>query len=176
MKKEKKVKNDKYVIKSMNVFRVIVCSIVVCIVLGFLLYMFHNALPDVIDKLEEEGKMENFIEILKYNSHIPPVIILVGVIALFYAGKDKYIPVGTQKEKLIVSSVAAAFTYFVMLPYVMIISRDAAAFGGSAIDTVLDGTVTWFAAQIIPFIILISYHAIRMSSEKKELEQNEDLE
>jgi hypothetical protein len=99
----------------------------------------------------------------------------------FYFDKSQYVPVNTQREKAYICLFVALFTFFIMLPYVIAMS------GGFVIEktvqnelgddetvkTLLGNTATWFAAQIIPFAIIISYHFIRISSEKKELLANE---
>ena len=75
----------------------------------------------------------------------------------------------TQREKLIISLVVALFTFAGLMVYVIMQGDGAVdAESGEAVKSMWEENAVWFFAQIIPFIILISYHAIRAESEEKE--------
>ena len=163
----------------MDVFKLCVCAIALCIIMGVMLGMYQSAVPQKLEEFADKGKMENAAWVVRYGSVVPPVIIVAIILTCFYYDKNKYVPMWTQKEKLYICLIVAAFTFLVMLPYVIAMSG-----GWNVAETIIEGeeekeiktllgeTAAWFAAQIIPFAILISYHGIRYSSEKKELEGN----
>lgn len=153
-----------------ELFKVIVCTVALCIIMAILLYMYNALVPSKIAELEEKGKMDNVIWIVQYGSHLPPVIIIAVLLSVFYRNKNEYVKIHTQRDMARISAIVAAFTYAVMLPYVIFMSKTEAD-GDAA--TLIDRTVTWFVAQIVPFMILIAYHSVRASTEARELYENE---
>jgi membrane protease YdiL (CAAX protease family) len=166
---------------SLDMFKLSVCIIALCIIMGLMLGVYNSVVPTKIAELEEKGKMDNVIWVIRYGSVVLPVIVVAIILMFFYFDKSQYVPVNTQREKAYICLFVALFTFFIMLPYVIAMS------GGFVIEktvqnelgddetvkTLLGNTATWFAAQIIPFAIIISYHFVRVSSEKKELLANE---
>lgn len=170
----KKSKSQSNVNSNLNpdrdLFKVIVCAVALCIIMAILLYMYNALVPSKIAELEEKGKMDNVVWIIQYGSHLPPVVLIAVLLSVFYRNKNEYVRIYTQRNMAKISGGVAVFTYVVMLPYVIFMSKSEA--DGDAV-TLIDRTITWFAAQIIPFMILIAYHSVRASTEAKELYENE---
>lgn len=161
-------------IRKVDSFKVTVFSAVLCILMIVILYWYANGLQETFADLKEIGKLPNVIWLVKHLAYVIPGVAVAVVLTLFYSNKEKYVPVVVQKEKFYITLIVAAFTYLVMLPYVIISSKMGESIDpetGEAITTLLDITVNWFFVQIIPFIILVSYHAIRRGTEEEELKR-----
>lgn len=170
---------EKNKVKWIDILRVVLCALAVCAMLAAILNWYCNDVPQVIEKLQEEGRMTNTIWLVRYGSVLPPVIAVAVIITLFYCKKSSCVPVRTQKEKAYISLIAAIFTFGVMLPYVIHSSQGwdlPVPEGEEDIVSLLEKTVIWFCAQVIPFLVLISYHFARAESEKRELLKNERSE
>jgi len=79
-----------------------------------------------------------------------------------------------QSEKGFVMLVCAAFTYGVILPYV--IKQSWGCFapvpdGVEDVKSIFENTVSWFVVQSIPFMITISYHFLRAGRKPEEIEE-----
>jgi len=161
-------------IRRVDSFKVTVFSVILCILMIVILHWHANGLQDTFADLEEIGKLPNVIWLVKHLAYVVPVVAVAVLLTLFYSNKEKYVPVVVQKEKFYITLIVAAFTYFVMLPYVIISSKMGETVDpetGEAITTLLDITVNWFFVQIIPFLLLVSYHAIRRGTEEEELKR-----
>ena len=143
------------------IVRVVLCSVGLCIVMLLMLMLFKKYVPEALLKYEEKGNMEHTAWLVKYGACLPPVIIIVGLLTACYPER-KYVPLKTQRDKAIIIAIVAAFTYLILFPSIK---------GGDR--KTYDNCVGWFFAQAIPFLIVLSYHIIRASSEKRELEADE---
>ena len=164
--------------RSNELFKLIVCAISLCIIMFLLLYVYHTTLPHILAGYEEKGNMEHTAWLVKYSAFLPPVIIISVLLTVLYRDKKYYVPVKTQRNKALIVGIVAAFTYVVMMGYVLLMSPGwnlPAAEGEEKVLTLFESTASWFFAQIVPFAILISYHLIRASSEEKEIEKNESI-
>ena len=156
--------------------RLIACAVLLCIAMSAMLAIYNSLIPKTLLGFEEKGNMENTAWLVKYASYLPPVIVLALIVSAIYFKKEDYIPVTTQKHKAIAVGVAFVFTYAVLFSYALLTSPGWNApivEGEERIATLFENTVGWFFAQIVPFCILLSYHLVRASSEKKELYGNE---
>ena len=165
MANQKKLKPD--------LFKIVVCSALLSLLLVAVLYWQSHGVQDIIKSLEDKGNMPNTIWLVKHVAYIVPIIFVTVVLTFIYSDKSKYIPVITQSEKFYIAIITTAFIYAFMLPYVIISSKTGqeAAEDAKNVKTLLDITVNWFFVQIIPFIILVSYHAIRRGTEEEELKR-----
>jgi len=154
-----------------DAFKIVLYSAILCLLLLAVLYWQAHGLQDIIQRMEDKGKMPNAIWVAKHGAYIVPIILVTVVLTLLYSDKSKYIPVITQKEKMCIALISAAFTYVVLLPYVIISSKigQADAEDAANVKTLLDITVNWFFVQIVPFVLWITYHAIRKGNEESEL-------
>ena len=60
-----------------------------------------------------------------------------------------------------------------VMMFIYVAVSDGKVDAKDGVQTLLEKTATWFAAQIIPLTVLVSYHAIRSGSEARELEEAE---
>ena len=153
--------------------RLLLCAVFVCVILAVLFYLHSGKVAEIISGFSEKDE-PNLIWFFEHVSLGCPVFLLVGIITLLYMDEDRYVSVFTQLEKLIIFLVAAAFTYTFLLPYVFGYSIGESLIssmmsGEEVVESLWDKNYTWFFAQIIPFIIVISYHLIRICTERKEM-------
>ena len=148
-------------------FRLMICAVLSCASIFVTFSLYKNQFTEKIAELTEKGDAPNAIWLLEHISAAIPVLVVALIMCIFYRGKDKYVPVHYQREKLYISLIAAAVT---LIAFIFINVTDGAVDAKDEVKSLLESTYMWFAAQIIPFTVLISYHAVRMGSEKKELE------
>ncbi len=154
-----------------------VCTVVLCLCMCGLLTLYLKFIPSAITALEEEGKMDNTIWLVRYGSLLPPVIILVSLLTLFYKYVN-YAPIAIHIDKAVVILLVALFSYLVLFTVVKEKSQGwelPPAEGEEDIKSLLELCVGWFAAQILPFIMAFSYHVIRAANEKKALLHIEEV-
>lgn len=159
-----------------QISKIVILCIACCILIGVMLAMYKGIVPDALAEFEEKGKMESTAWFVKYASLLPPVILLAVVITVAYP-RSSYVPVRTQYDKAIVVGVTFAFTYIVIMGAMLLSSPGwnlPAPETEEEVKTAFEICAPWFVAQVVPFIILLSYHLVRASSEKKELCENED--
>ena len=166
----------KEILKKPDKSRIAIFSGVLCILSMILLHLYANQVQDFIVKVNEKKNMPNVTWLLDHVTILLPVLILAVMLTVIYSNKDKYIPVITQREKTYITLFTALFTYLVMLPYVYFKSKNGEAVDAEeieAVETLWDITYKWFFVQVIPFMILISYHATRAGSEAREIAESE---
>lgn len=150
-------------------FKIGLCAVALCVLMVLMFNAYSKDVLDLISELSEDGKSPNRVWLVENLFPAIPVLVVAIVLTIFYADKQKYIPVATQREKLIISLVVALFTFAGLMVYVIMQGDGAVdAESGEAVKSMWEENAVWFFAQIIPFIILISYHAIRAESEEKE--------
>ncbi len=158
-----------------RIAKIVIFSAVLCLVMALLLSIYLKTVPSKITELTEKGKMDNTIWLVKYGSLLPPMIVVAVILTILY--KFGYVKVETQRDKAVIIAVLLLFTYFVLLPAVCARSegwRDPVPEGEEDVVSEIELSIGWFCAQIIPFGIMIGYHLVRASSEKKELCENEE--
>ncbi len=159
----------------LRILKIVIFSVLACAIMYGLLTLYLNFVPEKIVELEEKGKMDNTIWLLKYTSLLPPVILVA--IALTVGYKFGYVKVSSQIDKSIIITVAILFTYGVMLPYVWAESNGLEGIinnGDEDAVLMLEQSIGWFCAQVLPFAFALGYHLVRASSEKKEQCDNEE--
>ena len=150
-------------------FKIAVCAVGLCLLM-ILMFNTFQKMSENVAELSADGKSSNLVWLVEHVSSAVPVFAVAIALTIFYADKSKYVPVGTQKEKLIISLIVAAFTFIGIMGYVLMKKDEPVGVeDGEKIKTLWESTAVWFVAQVIPFVILISYHAIRAESEEKEL-------
>ena len=169
--------------KKIDWLRMILCAVVLCVVAATCLIFYQGRGADIIADLSSDDKRPNLLWLAENAFAIIPVLLMVGVSELFYIGKKNSVLVYTQVEKLVVFATVALFVYGMMLPCIRMASAGAVdPETGEAIKTLWDKTYTWFFSQILPFLIVICYHVVRIGSEKvmlaspKSDEPEEDME
>ncbi len=171
-----KIKNGKTPIGK-RILKIAVFSVILCLVMCLVLVLYVKLVPQKIAELEEKGKMDNTIWLIRYSSLVPPLIIVAVLLTLFYRIGDAYRPIETQRDKTVIILIVLLFTYLVMLPSVNARSigwQTPPLEGEEDVKSLIELTIGWFGAQIVPFLLVLGYHLIRASSEKKELYENEE--
>ena len=150
--------------------RIFAFSIVMCAVSVGLFYLYATEVPEILVKLEEKGNMKNTIEAVK---HLVPMLNIAGlIIALtliykFVKAKDSDV----QGEKGCIMLIVALFTYLIIWPYVIKVSEgcfDPLPEGEENVMSMLENTASWFATQILPFLIVTMYHFVRAGKKQEE--------
>ena len=160
-----------------QISKVVVLCIVCCILMGVMLAMYKGIIPDALAEYEEKGKMEHTMWLVRYASLLPPVIVIAVLLTVAYSFRSQYVQVMTQRHKAIIVGVTFAFTYLILFTAMLLSSPGwnlPTPETEEEVKTAFEICAPWFFAQIIPFIILLSYHLVRASSEKKELCENEE--
>ena len=171
------MENEKKSARSLafRILKIIAFAALACLVMYIALTVYLDTVPTKIAELEEKGKMDNTIWLVKYASLLPPVIAVSIILTLCY--KFCYVKVETQRDKAIIILIVILFTYLVLLPDVCVRSegwQDPVPDGEEDVASVLEQSIGWFCAQIVPFALALGYHLVRASSEKKELCKNEE--
>ncbi len=158
-----------------RLIKVLVFAVALTLMMIAFLSWHITKVPDLLE-LVKQKKLPNIEWILRYSTVLLPSIVLSAFLTLFYCGKD-YTPIETQKDKAAIVGAVTALVYLVVLPAVAAMSPDWRAIHSPQIEMVatpLSKSVIWFAVQIIPLLIIFSYHLTRARAEEKELEKNED--
>ena len=179
MKKDRKDIALERTRKNNALIKTTLCSIGLCVLMLILILVYANAMPSIIESIEEKGDMEETIWLVERLGYLPPAIITVLTLYFVYSSKKSYVPVVTQKQKALVVAILMVFMYAVMFLGI-IVGRTLAVnfdvFAESLADFVdmYEALTPWFLIQLVPFSIILAYHLIRASSEKKELLENEE--
>ncbi len=181
-KTEKRTSKSAQILKRIGCVAIFTAALCFCVCVLLTLYLKY--IPDAISALEEKGKMDNTIWLVKYGSLLPSGIILVSVLTGLFK-LTEYKPISTQQDKAIIIFLTAVFTYFVLFARVRAESQGwqlPPLEGEEDVKSLLELSIGWFAAQILPFLIAFFYHITRAINEKKELaeadeaEKNEEIE
>ncbi len=128
-----------------------------------------------LEKLNEEKELVYLTRFFELVFLFAPVVILAALLGAIFKSRSLRLPLAAQREKLWISVILFVFTYLCLLPPVLRYT-DIAVETASVIDMSAEKYVscfekcyTWFVVQLIPFGILISYHAARVQSLKREL-------
>ena len=148
-------------------FRMILCAVALCMVAAACLIFYQGRGADIIADLSSDDKNTNLLWLAENAFASIPVLLMIGVSELFYMNKKKNVLVYTQVEKLVIFGTVAFFIFFMMLPCVRLASPEKVdVASGEAVKTLWDKTYTWFFSQILPLLIVICYHVVRIGSEK----------
>ena len=150
-----------------GIIRGVLAAIAMCGAMTATYYGYYKILPKILEKLEENGKMDNMTELVKHGLPMLTVVILIALLCIIYSF-FKNAPVRQiQMEKGFIMLAVAVFTYGVILPYAITHSKgcfDPLPEGVEDVKSMLEITATWFVVQIIPLLITISYHFVRATA------------
>lgn len=153
--------------KKINWLRMISCAIVLCVIAVACIVFYQGRGADIIADLSSDDKRPNLLWLAENAFAIIPVLLMVAASELLYIGKNNRVLVYTQAEKLIAFGTVAFVIYAMMLPCVRMASTEVVdPSTGEEIKTLWDKTYTWFFSQILPLLIVICYHIVRIGSEK----------
>ena len=156
---------------NVDLLKILICAVLASVMLVVMFSINNNQMTELIEETKAKEDSPNLVWFLEHVTATIPTYAAIIIMCIVYGNKEKYVPVKTQKEKLYVSIILAAFA-FLMFMYVVITDGEVKV--GDDVESLLEKTATWFVAQILPLSVLISYHAIRMGTEKRELEEAVD--
>ena len=142
--------------------RMILCSLSLCSVLALFYGLYVGKILDFMTYLIEK-EMPNVAWVVENLFAVLPAFLILITIEGFYLNKNKCVQIWTHLEKLVALMLGAVVVFGVLLPVafnstpVEIITDDV-----TELKTLWDRTYEWFFAQIIPFLILLSYHILRI--------------
>ena len=174
---ERIVKMEVKARKRVDLVKAIIVATVICAALAALFYLRSNTAEDIVADLVEKGNMDNMIWFVKHFSALLPSIVMIALMTAAYGNPDKYVPVVTQKEKMIAYFIVAAFFFGVLISYASslvipaVIEEDEVVKESTTVFKVL---ANWFFVQIVPFIIIETYHYARCEAEKKLVGEEDD--
>jgi hypothetical protein len=145
--------------------RMIFCSITLPAVLALFYGVYVGKILDFMTYLTEK-EMPNIAWVVENLFAVLPAFLILFTVEVFYLNKNKYVQVYTQIEKLVAITLGAVAVFCVLIPLAVnstpieIVNGDV-----TELKTLWDRTYEWFFAQIIPFLILLSYHVFRVVTE-----------
>ncbi len=161
----------------LRIIKIVLFTALLCWLMCSVLSWYLTTIPETVTFLEGES-MPNTVWLVKYGSVALPLVAVATVLTLLYKITGEA-PFKTQVDKAVIVGCVFAFTYFVILPAVL--KRSPEWWEVQMVDevevkTLFERSAIWFFAQMIPFLITLSYHIYRASSEKRELAeiQNEN--
>ena len=105
-------------------FKIIICAVALCVLMVLMFNVYKGDVADNIKELTAENKTPNLVWLIEHVSAAMPVFMVAVVLSIFYFEKSKYVPVVTQREKLIVCLTVAVFTFVGLLGYVLMNSGE----------------------------------------------------
>lgn len=161
--------------KKVLVIRIIKISVFMLALCAFMclsLKWHLGAVADHITYLENE-KRPNTVWLVQYGSVLLPTLTMAIFLTVAYKIGNSYLPVKTQRDKTIIIIGVCIFTYAVLFAEICRRSEGwmlPPADGAEDVESLLERSVIWFCVQAFCFLIMVSYHLIKASSEKRELE------
>ena len=151
-------------------FRIAICAALVSAVMIIMFSLNNDQFADLISKIKEKKDSPNLLWLVQHITAAIPTLAATITMCIVYRDKRRYVPIYTQKEKMYISLILVAVT---VMMFIYVAVSDGKVDAKDGVQTLLEKTATWFAAQIIPLTVLVSYHAIRSGSEARELEEAE---
>ena len=160
-----------------SLFRVIVMSVLLFLLVTACLYLYHTAFREYGVYLTEQDK-KSTAWITEQISYMLPFIAIAVFQYAVYAKHDNRDGV-LQKERAYEILITALLVYLVLLPYVwqksdallkvsLIAKLDVDKTEGKEYQTLLLSVMEWFIRLAIPLGLLYVYHHARAKAEKKE--------
>lgn len=179
MKKDRKDVALERTRKANALIKTTLCSIGLCVAMLILILVYANAMPSIIDSIEEKGEMKETVWLVERLAYLPPAIITVVTLYFVYSSKKSYVPVVTQRQKALVVAILMAFMYGIMFLGIIVgrtlaVNVDSLAQSLADFVDMYEMLTPWFLIQLVPLSIILAYHLIRASSEEKELLENEE--
>ena len=162
--------------RKLNWLRIFISTLILCVLMALMLWLYATKGQNIFSALEEKGGMTNLLWAVKHLLYIAPVILSAIVLSSLYSldGWERYGV--SKKEKGIAIVLVTLFTYFVMLPIVVSMSKAPTPLPDielellpDAAPTLIEITRGWFFVQIIPFMLWALYMFVRNETEQKEL-------
>ncbi len=170
--------------KKLNILRVIICAAVLCALMWALMYGYADGLELIGEKLDQinpdkTGDMKNAMWLIEHIMFILPVCILLIFQLVIYAIWKEREPSVLHRECFISLLVAFLFTYAILLPAVIIYSKQAPVLideeTGKELPTLIIKTGEWFIWQFIIFLAPLLYRKVSADN-TQNLQKTEDEE
>lgn len=179
MKKDRKEVALERTRKTNALVKITLSTIGLCVAMLILIILQCNAMPWIIETIEAEGEMKETVWVVEHFAYLPPAIITVVTLYFVFYSKKSYVPAVTQRQKALVVAILMVFMYGVLFLGIVAGRTLASTFDVFARDLsdfvdMFEMLTPWFLIQLVPFSIILAYHLIRASSEKKELLENEE--
>lgn len=145
--------------------RMILCSVALCFALALFYGIYVSKILNFMSYLTE-NEMPNIVWVVENVFSVLPAFLTLFIVEISYLGKKRYVTVYTQIEKLVVIVLGTVTVFAVLLPLAINSTPVEIMVDGKAeLKTLWDRTYEWFFSQIIPFLILLSYHVLRAVTE-----------
>lgn len=174
--------------KKLNILRVMICAVVLCAFMWALMYGYAEGIEIIAEKLEEinpnkTGDMKNTMWLIEHIMFILPVCILLIFQLVLYAIWKERDATKLHRECFISLLAAFLFTYAILLPAVIIFSKQAPAQideeTGKELPTLMVKTGEWFIWQFMIFLAPLLYRKVSadnthnlQKAEDEEIEEN----
>ena len=162
--------------RNLSVYKIIISAASLCAIMAVMLWLYATKAQDIFSAIEEKGKMDNLLWLVKHITYILPVIVDAAVLWGIYSASKWDVPVYSKKEQGLAVLLTAAFTYIIMLPCVIFMSpaKETVEQTAEQIPTLIEITRGWFFIQLVPFILWALYLFVRCESEKRELSEESE--
>ncbi len=153
--------------KKINIVRLLCCSLVLCMLVCGMLAFYVKGTDKVTEfcaKVNEDngGSMANTLWLAEKIFYVLPVCVLALIQTLFYKTQKSADKKVRHSECSLEFFIAFAFTYMVLLPFVLQYSKQNPTTvdpeTGEEILSLATRTVQWFMWQFLFFLIPIIYH------------------
>lgn len=171
--------------KKLNILRTLICATLLCVLVATLMYGYVDVLEAVEQKLEEirpdrTGDMKNAMWLIEHIMFILPVCILLIFQLIFYAiWKERDAEV-LHREGFISLLAVFIFTFALMLPAVIIYSKNTPVpideDTGKELPTLMIKTGEWFIWQFMIFLAPLLYRKVVADTAKNLEEEEEEFE
>ncbi len=170
--------------KKLNILRIAVCAILLCALMVALMYGYEDGMDIITEKLEKidpdkTGDMDNVLWLAEHVMFILPVCILLIFQLVLYAIWKEGDTAVLHRECFISLLVSFLFTYAILLPAVIIYSKNTPVLideeTGKELPTLMIKTGEWFIWQFIIFLAPLLYRRVCAES-AQNLQKTEDEE
>ncbi len=171
--------------KKLNILRTVICAVVLCALVWALMYGYVHGLEAVEEKLEEINPdrmddMENTMWLIEHIMFILPVCLLLVFQLLLYSIWKESDASALHRECFISLLVAFLFTYAILLPAVIIASKQAPVLideeTGKELPTLIIKTGEWFIWQFMIFLAPLLYRKVAADTVKNLEDEEEERE
>lgn len=171
--------------KKLNILRTVICSVLLCALAIALMHGYVNGLETVGEKLEELNPdrvddMKNTMWLVEHVMFILPVCILLIFQLVFYAIWKERDAAVLHGECFISLLAAFVFTFCVMLPTVIIYSKNTPVQideeTGKELPTLIIKSAEWFIWQFMIFLAPLLYRKVAADTAKNLEDEEEEIE
>ena len=136
-----------------NIPRFAFVSVMLCIVMFISFSFYGDGFADIMQKIDDsKNDMTNMTWVAKHLGNLVPGIAIIISQAIIYAFvSDK---ASAHKEQKWQALILLVFVYAVILPYAINNTEE-------GVISSIESSSLWFCTQLIPLIIIMTYHSQR---------------